>query len=238
MSKKRWTEKAKSDKASPHPEGVVTTENIAEKLGKLSVTGNISQSQFPIQVGSVSLGDEAPTKGHKGIWKPKAYSTARGSVATDVHGTATDGIPTEIYNRAHGAECRETASVEKIGSSLTKLFKGPLGEDFTVDNLTYASAQIRATFYPKFENEKSDQEVFFLVLFFLLNCMDGTQNYFLKLPCMLRKFNSFFYRLYCNQQICCLKTSRHRCNFATLTVAHAVLSAGYNSGQFVTVLVA
>ncbi|XXG44458.1 hypothetical protein AAC387_Pa01g4255 [Persea americana] len=158
-SKKRWTANAKSDKASPHPVGVVTTEDITEKLGKLGVTGNISQSQFPIQVGSVLLGDQAPTKGHKGIWKPKAYSTARGSVATDVHGTATDGIPTEIYTRANEAECRETASVEKIGSSLTKLFKGPLGEDFTVDNLTYASAQIRATFYPKFENEKSDQEV-------------------------------------------------------------------------------
>ncbi|XP_077247868.1 tRNA ligase 1-like isoform X2 [Tasmannia lanceolata] len=31
--------------------------------------------------------------------------------------------------------------------------------DFTVDNLTYSRAQIRAAFYPKFENEKSDQEV-------------------------------------------------------------------------------
>lgn len=32
-------------------------------------------------------------------------------------------------------------------------------EDFTVDNSTYAQVQVRATFYPKFENEKSDQEI-------------------------------------------------------------------------------
>lgn len=157
------------EKPSPHAEGIVTTEAITEKLGKLSVTGNIGQSHVPIsspiQFGSVSLGDQVPTKGHKGIWKPEAYSTARGSVAADVHGTATDVILRENDNQANGAECRETASVEKIGCNLTKLFKGPLGENFTVDNLTYASAQIRATFYPKFENEKSDQEVFSLFLF-------------------------------------------------------------------------
>ncbi|CAN6808446.1 unnamed protein product [Brassica oleracea] len=33
-----------------------------------------------------------------------------------------------------------------------------LQPDFTVDKSTYCRAQIRATFYPKFENEKTDQE--------------------------------------------------------------------------------
>ncbi|KAL5672163.1 hypothetical protein ACJX0J_016469, partial [Zea mays] len=36
------------------------------------------------------------------------------------------------------------------------LFKSVLG--FEVDNSTFMEAQIRATFYPKFENDKSDQE--------------------------------------------------------------------------------
>jgi hypothetical protein len=40
---------------------------------------------------------------------------------------------------------------------LSRLFKSVLG--FEVDNSTFMEAQIRATFYPKFENDKSDQEV-------------------------------------------------------------------------------
>ncbi|XP_073108225.1 tRNA ligase 1 isoform X5 [Elaeis guineensis] len=57
---------------------------------------------------------------------------------------------------------RNSLAVEKENSGvggLTKLFKGPQGEDFNVDNNTFSKAQIRATFYAKFENEKSDQEV-------------------------------------------------------------------------------
>lgn len=49
--------------------------------------------------------------------------------------------------------------VEEGPSRLTELFKGPLGADFNEDSNTFARAQVRATFYPKFENEKSDQEV-------------------------------------------------------------------------------
>jgi hypothetical protein len=49
-------------------------------------------------------------------------------------------------------------------SRLTELFKGPLGSDFNEDANTFARAQVRATFYPKFENEKSDQEVCIFLL--------------------------------------------------------------------------
>uniref|UniRef100_A0A1J3K968 Uncharacterized protein n=1 Tax=Noccaea caerulescens TaxID=107243 RepID=A0A1J3K968_NOCCA len=38
-------------------------------------------------------------------------------------------------------------------------FGGDFLENFTVDKSTYCNAQIRATFYPKFENEKTDQEI-------------------------------------------------------------------------------
>lgn len=44
-----------------------------------------------------------------------------------------------------------------------KLLKGPIVGDFVVDNQYFACSQIPATFYPKFENEKSDQEVSLLL---------------------------------------------------------------------------
>ncbi|XP_020967367.1 tRNA ligase 1-like [Arachis ipaensis] len=60
---------------------------------------------------------------------------------------------------AAGAEA-VVASPKTSGSpSLSKLCSGNLLEKFTVDNSTYSQVQIRATFYPKFENEKSDQEI-------------------------------------------------------------------------------
>ncbi|XP_047337550.1 tRNA ligase 1 [Impatiens glandulifera] len=48
----------------------------------------------------------------------------------------------------------EKSANEKSIGNLSKLF-----DNFSVDNSTYSLAQIRATFYPKFENEKSDQEI-------------------------------------------------------------------------------
>jgi hypothetical protein len=51
-------------------------------------------------------------------------------------------------------------AAEQGGAS--RLFMG--AADFAVDNNTFAQAQIRAAFYPKFENEKSDQEVRELLL--------------------------------------------------------------------------
>lgn len=55
-------------------------------------------------------------------------------------------------------EAEKTPNEQKNANS-SELFKGNLLESFTVDNSTFSRAQVRATFYPKFENEKSDQEV-------------------------------------------------------------------------------
>ena len=44
-------------------------------------------------------------------------------------------------------------------TDLRQLFNGDRLGNFKVDNLIQSHAQVRATFYPKFENEKSDQEV-------------------------------------------------------------------------------
>ncbi|PIA61841.1 hypothetical protein AQUCO_00200085v1 [Aquilegia coerulea] len=48
-----------------------------------------------------------------------------------------------------------TSSAMEVDVDLIKLF----GTDFKVDDNTFLLSKIRATFYPKFENEKSDQEI-------------------------------------------------------------------------------
>ncbi|KAM0856683.1 hypothetical protein ACQ4PT_048956 [Festuca glaucescens] len=68
------------------------------------------------------------------VWVPRAYATSASS-------SSTSSVP---------------AQQGPAGDKLSTLFKG--AEDFSVDDNTFVEAQIRATFYPKFENEKSDQE--------------------------------------------------------------------------------
>ncbi|XP_040970081.1 tRNA ligase 1-like [Gossypium hirsutum] len=83
------------------------------------------------KLGGLSISD-----GH--VWKPKSYGTVTGS------------------NAASAADVQ----TEKNNVDLSRIFLNPnLLEIFKVDNSTYSLAQIRATFYPKFENEKSDQEI-------------------------------------------------------------------------------
>ncbi|XVF04971.1 hypothetical protein REPUB_Repub05bG0129700 [Reevesia pubescens] len=74
------------------------------------------------------------------IWNPKSYATVSGPSATPT-AAAVD------------------VQTEKSSVELSKFFKPNLLENFNVDNSTFSLAQIRATFYPKFENEKSDQEI-------------------------------------------------------------------------------
>lgn len=71
------------------------------------------------------------------VWKPKSYGTVSGSSSA--------------------------TTPQKVGLNQSKLFGGDFLESFTVDKSTYCNAQIRATFYPKFENEKTDQEVNLIV---------------------------------------------------------------------------
>ncbi|EEF36017.1 hypothetical protein RCOM_1399320 [Ricinus communis] len=103
-------------------------------------TSNSSQSSSTMaavtnRIGGLSIGETVEqSDGQKLIWKPRSYGTVSGAV--------------EVEN-----------VVPKSNVNLSQLFKGNLLENFTVDNSTYAQAQIRATFYPKFENEKSDQEI-------------------------------------------------------------------------------
>ncbi|KAM0952110.1 putative tRNA ligase 1 [Dioscorea sansibarensis] len=75
------------------------------------------------------------------IGQDRAVSTGSASVAA----AAGSAVVTE----------KDPGTAER----LSRLFNRPLGADFSVDGNTFSRAQIRATFYPKFENEKTDQEI-------------------------------------------------------------------------------
>lgn len=93
------------------------------------------------RIGGLSI--IAENEVHKTISKPKSYQTIANADVENVSETTP-----------------------KSSASLSKIFKGNLLENFTLDDSTYSLAQIRATFYPKFENEKSDQEVLLLISLF------------------------------------------------------------------------
>ncbi|KAI3883278.1 hypothetical protein MKW92_017041 [Papaver armeniacum] len=101
----------------------------------------------PLQFGSVPSKEQSTVQGEKTVWKPKQFGTVSGST-NDIVGAGSPGkTGTSIDNHKAGA-----ALAEKISA-------GSLAEDFIVDKYSYSSAKIRASFYPKFENEKSDQDV-------------------------------------------------------------------------------
>ncbi|KAF9664985.1 hypothetical protein SADUNF_Sadunf16G0075200 [Salix dunnii] len=86
------------------------------------------------RIGGLRIRDENEVQ--KTVWKPESPQTIANADVENVSETTL-----------------------KSSASLSRIFKGNLLENFTVDNSTYSLAQIRATFYPKFENEKSDQEI-------------------------------------------------------------------------------
>ncbi|XP_076937980.1 tRNA ligase 1-like [Bidens hawaiensis] len=142
----KWTQKVSSDGAS----NVSSSEGITNGIGRLTIVENNAQSPVPVlQFGGIRMDEIAPREqssvvnantlhGQKSAFQPMAYATA--SAAT------VDASKRTINTAAQTV-------------ALSNLFKNNLLENFTVDNSTYSTAKIRATFYPKFENEKSDQEV-------------------------------------------------------------------------------
>ncbi|PSR85123.1 Arginine biosynthesis bifunctional protein ArgJ beta chain like [Actinidia chinensis var. chinensis] len=117
-----------------------TVEDATNRLNATSMAENSGQT---LQLGSVGLQNHVPVRGQQAVWKPKAY------------GTVSEATPVEVEK----APADRAAAAEKSSAALSKLFKSNIFENFTVDNFTYSLAKVRATFYPKFENEKSDQEV-------------------------------------------------------------------------------
>ncbi|KAM3739526.1 hypothetical protein ACB098_08G030300 [Castanea mollissima] len=97
--------------------------------------------------------------GHRGqSWKEKSKTSMSSSATSSASADAAEAVS----NRIGGLSITENsgqAAAQISSAGLSKLFGGNMLENFTVDNSTYTHAQVRATFYPKFENEKSDQEV-------------------------------------------------------------------------------
>ncbi|CAL9213161.1 unnamed protein product, partial [Arabidopsis halleri] len=91
---------------------------------------------------------------HKWQVKPKmdakAVNKQFGGLSLEESNTNVPVLPSQTTSSSGDA---------KVGPNLSKIFGGYLLEKFSVDKSTYCHAQIRATFYPKFENEKTDQEI-------------------------------------------------------------------------------
>ena len=137
---------------------VSVIEDVTKRIDELSVSrkaGPSNVSVLPVWFGNVQLANHAPIQDQHAIWQTKSYGTVSGATAVEVEETPVDN--SAVLNQGNGVG--QASASQKSSVGLSKLFKGNLLESFTVDKSTYAQAQIRATFYPKFENEKSDQEV-------------------------------------------------------------------------------
>ncbi|KEH30066.1 RNA ligase, putative [Medicago truncatula] len=143
----RWKEKPKTE---PQVSAIGDAETVTNKLSALHIGENSAQTKVQ------NVNKVVNSQGSTAIWKPKSYGTVSGGAnVTEVESTPVSKA------KVDGLGGVAVASTQKISSgsvALSKLFSGNLLENFTVDSSTYAQARIRATFYPKFENEKSDQE--------------------------------------------------------------------------------
>ncbi|KAL5831218.1 hypothetical protein ACOSQ4_016572 [Xanthoceras sorbifolium] len=143
-SQQGWKQKTNVQSSATEGASSATAEAVTNRLSGLNIAENSGQthSSFPsTEFGGVQLANHGLVQGQKAIWKPKSYGTVSGATTAELESAA------------------DAATAQKSSTSLSKLFKGNLLENFTVDNSTYSLAEIRATFYPKFENEKSDQEI-------------------------------------------------------------------------------
>lgn len=154
----KWREKPTPETSSPAVAGpsTVVAEAVTSRLSGLSIAEHCGDSvPIPVSQSSVVHGvDQNQTPGQRAIWTPRTYGTASGATSVEA-----ENVPAN--QGAGGIQANGTKASANQASSpgLSKLFTSSLLEGFSVDNSTYTSAQVRATFYPKFENEKSDQEV-------------------------------------------------------------------------------
>lgn len=156
----KWVEKNSSATHSVVPmkeEGIsrLADAGVTSRFSSLSVAENSGQSSDTrLQFGSVGVVNPVPVAAPGGCWMPKSYGTTSASSQVEFQKAPACEAPA-------GLQINESdkGSVKRSNSVLSKLFKGKLVDNFSVDNSTYSQAMIRATFYPKFENEKSDQEV-------------------------------------------------------------------------------
>lgn len=155
----KWKEKPRPETSSPviASPSTVVTEAVTSRLSGLSIAECSRGSHIKIPVSQSSVVhtvNQNQTLGEKAIWKPRAYRTASGPTAVEAENVSVNQGAGEIQANGSKASASEASSL-----SLSKLFTSSFLQGFSVDNSSYSHAQVRATFYPKFENEKSDQEV-------------------------------------------------------------------------------
>ncbi|XP_021734193.1 tRNA ligase 1-like [Chenopodium quinoa] len=152
MPRKKGRGKEEKWKLKSAPGGssssTLETEAVIDDFSGINILGQSGKTNAPISP-VASVRHQSAVPGQKVLWKPKSYGTLSG---------VTTAPENEVANEIKAKEV-ESALSEKNNASLSTLFSGKILENFTVDSSTCSHAQIRATFYPKFENEKSDQEI-------------------------------------------------------------------------------
>lgn len=130
--------------------------------------------------GRPSIGPDSPRKlvvgkgqtGQKTLWVAKGYATYSGgnngeqgrpSMAAMGESSSSNSISApEVGAKPLSATFGQNVDTALNSNQMVEdgqSLKGPVVGDFVVDKRAFACSQIRATFYPKFENEKSDQEI-------------------------------------------------------------------------------
>ncbi|KAH9700803.1 tRNA ligase 1 [Citrus sinensis] len=140
-SQQLWKQKPVTDTPSSAVEGVSSSgaEAVTNGISGLSIAENDGQSSVPSTgFGSFQLPNQSPTQGQKAIWKPKSYGTVSGQTSAEVGNLPADDTATAIKGNAS-----EMTTAQKSRMDLSKLFRGNLLENFTVDNSTYSLAEIR-----------------------------------------------------------------------------------------------
>ncbi|XP_059626746.1 tRNA ligase 1 [Cornus florida] len=152
----RWKEKPNSTRSFQATDSA-SAAAVTDRFDALSSAENSGQTFAAVssmQFGSLGMSNHVPVQSQKAIWKPKSYGTVSGGTAEEAERASTSHWAVESHKNE-----AQAATAGKNSAGLSKIYRGNLMENFTVDNSTYSLAQIRATFYPKFENEKSDLEV-------------------------------------------------------------------------------
>ncbi|XP_042038661.1 tRNA ligase 1-like isoform X2 [Salvia splendens] len=153
-----WVEKSKVNELSASLSALsLSASGSSSNTGKEAATDRVAEEPvMPLVMphfGSIGgVMDHVPACSQKSVWKPKAYGTISGTTTVGLSSAPAD----QMTAPDHGNQTECSGAPAAVSS---KLFSEKLLQSFTTDSLTYSRAQVRATFYPKFENEKSDQEV-------------------------------------------------------------------------------
>ncbi|XP_042002958.1 tRNA ligase 1-like isoform X1 [Salvia splendens] len=153
----RWVEKSKVNELSASlSASSLSASWSSSNAGKEAAMDRVAEDPvLPLltpQFGSIGVMNHVPGRSQKSVWKPKSYGTISGATTVGPSSAPAD----QMTGPEHGKQTESSGAPAAVSS---KLFREKLLESFTTDRLTYSRAQVRATFYPKFENEKSDQEV-------------------------------------------------------------------------------